>query len=132
MANKKKIDSPQKLDIFITQFIEKCQKEELIPTDFELCKFLQVSPATLERYGRGGEKGDTYHGYDAPLKRLQQFREHRLLTMLEHDPKAGTAAIFQLKQSKNGGYTDSPINTGDQGATITLKIQGVGGADAFK
>ena len=97
-----------------------------------MCKFLQVSPATLERYGRGGEKGDTYYGYDAPLKRLQQFREHRLLTMLEHDPKAGTAAIFQLKQTKNGGYTDSPINTGDQGATITLRIQGVGGADAFK
>lgn len=132
MANKKKIDSPQKLDLFITQFIEKCQNESLIPTDFELCKYLQISPATLERYGRGGEEGDTYHGYDVPLKRLQQFREHRLLTILEHDPKSGTAAIFQLKQTKNGGYTDSPLNTGDQGATITLKIQGVGGADAFK
>lgn len=77
-------------------------------------------------------KALTYYGYDAPLKRLQQFREHRLLTILEHDPKSGTAAIFQLKQTKNGGYTDSPINTGDQGATITLRIQGVGGADAFK
>lgn len=132
MANARKFDSPEKLDRHIRDFIRFCSENDEIPSDYMLCKFLMISPSTLERFRRGEEAGDTYKGFDAPLKRLQQFREHRLLTMLERDPKAGTAAIFQLKQSKNGGYTDSPINTGDQGATITLKIQGVGGADAFK
>lgn len=131
MANRKRIESPDKLDKFITEFIDKCRATGMIPSDYELCRFLQISPSTLDAYWRDGEEGSTYHGYSIPLKKLQQFREHRLLDMLEREPKSSTAAIFQLKQIKNGGYTDSPLNAGE-GATITLKIQGVGGAEAFK
>ena len=46
-------------------------------------------------------------------------------------PKRAAAAIFQLKQPFNGGYVESTQQV-DQGATVTLKIEGVGGVDAFK
>ena len=65
------------------------------------------------------------------LQNLRQYREHRLLTMLEGDSKKAAAAIFQLKQPFNGGYVESTQQV-DQGATVTLKIEGVGGVDAFK
>ena len=51
--------------------------------------------------------------------------------MLEGDSKKAAAAIFQLKQPFNGGYVESTQQV-DQGATLTLKIEGVCGVDAFK
>ena len=131
MANTRKIESAEMLDKHIKEFIKYCENSSVIPSDWELCKFLNISPSLLSNYQRGEEAGETYKGYNVPLKRLQQFREHRLLELLERDPKASTAAIFQLKQQKNGGYTDAP-QAGDSSATVTLRIEGVGGVEAFK
>lgn len=128
MPNTRKIENPEMLEFHIKKFIHHCENTGEIPSNYNLCKFLSISASTLERYERGE---GTYKGYDAPLKNLRQFREHRLLSMLEGDPKRAAAAIFQLKQSFNGGYTESPISQ-DAGATVTLKIEGVGGAEAFK
>lgn len=127
MANTRKIDSAEMLDKHIKDFTEWCTKNGEIPSDYNLCKFLSVSASTLDRY-KAGE--GTYKGYDEPLKTLKKFREHRLLTMLEGNPKLSAAAIFQLKQPFNGGYQESQAI--DQSATITLKIEGVGGVEAFK
>ena len=129
MANTRKIESPEDLERHVNNFAKWCNETGEIPSDYNLCKFLSVSTSTLDRYKRGE---GAYTGYDAPLKTLRQYREHRLLTMLEGDPKRAAAAIFQLKQPHNGGYVESSVGTGDQGATITLKIEGVGGAEAFK
>ena len=131
MANTRKIESAELLDIHIKDFVNYCQDTCAIPSDWELCRFLNISPSLLSNYQRGEEAGETYKGNNVPLKRLQQFREHRLLELLERDPKSSTAAIFQLKQQKNGGYTDAP-QSGDSGATVTLRIEGVGGVEAFK
>lgn len=127
MANTRKIDSAEMLDKHIKDFTEWCTKNGEIPSDYNLCKFLSVSASTLDRY-KAGE--GTYKGYDEPLKNLKKFREHRLLAMLEGNPKLSAAAIFQLKQPFNGGYQESQAV--DQSATITLKIEGVGGVEAFK
>lgn len=127
MANTRKIDSPEMLDKHIKDFTEWCTKNGEIPSDYNLCKFLSVSASTLDRY-KAGE--GTYKGYDEPLKNLRKFREHRLLAMLEGNPKLSAAAIFQLKQPFNGGYQESTAV--DHSATVTLKIEGVGGVEAFK
>lgn len=127
MANTRKIDSPEMLDKHIKNFIEFCNETGEIPSDYALCKFLSVSASTLDRY-KAGE--GTYKGYDEPLKNLRKFREHRLLAMLEGNPKLSAAAIFQLKQPFNGGYQENQAI--DHSATVTLKIEGVGGEEAFK
>lgn len=128
MAQTRKVESAEKLMKYIDDFIKFCEENGEIPSNYNLCKFLSVSAATLSRY----EAGDgNYKGYDIPFKNLRQYREHRLLTMLEGDSKKAAAAIFQLKQPFNGGYVESTQQV-DQGATVTLKIEGVGGVDAFK
>lgn len=131
MSRPRSVESAEILDKYIDDFVQKCEKDNIIPSDYELLGFLNISASTLERFQRGGKEGETYHGYDAPFKKLKAYREHRLLRQLEASRGNNTAAIFQLKQAKNGGYTDNPITTGEQ-ATITLKIDGVGGVDAFK
>jgi len=137
MARPKKIDSPEELDRHIDNFIDKCEKSGIIPSDWELMKFLDISVTTLECYEREGRTEDekereTYKGYSTPLKKLVKYRESRLLKQLEATKGNNTAAIFQLKQSKNGGYVDIPTDTSNSNATLTLKIEGVGGIDAFK
>ena len=129
MANTRKIESPEMLAKHIDNFIKYCEDGGGIPSDYELIKFLSISASTLERY-KAGE--GTYKGYEIPFKKLQLFREHRLLRQLEESRGNNTAAIFQLKQPKNGGYTDAPQNQGDQGVTVTLRIAGVGGEEAFQ
>lgn len=44
--------------------------------------------------------------------------------------KAAKFAEFQLKQQKNGGYIDKPMEKGDR--TLTINLLGVGGEAAFK
>lgn len=127
MANTRKIDSAEMLDKHIKDFTEWCTKNGEIPSDYNLCKFLSVSAYMLEQFKKGEGK---YEGFQIPLKTLQKFREHRLLDMLESNPRLSAAAIFQLKQPFNGGYQESQAV--DQSATITLKIEGVGGVEAFK
>lgn len=132
MSKPRVVKSAEILDKYMEEFIQKCESDGMIPSDYELMRYINCSPATLDRYRRGGKEGETYHGYDEPFKKLLTYREHRLLRQLEASKGNNTAAIFQLKQAKNGGYTDNPITTGDQGATLTIKVEGVGGLEAFK
>lgn len=133
MSKPRKVQSAEILDKYMDDFIQMCEREGMIPSDYELMRFLSVSPTTLDVYRKGGEKAsDAYYGYQAPFKKLTLYRENRLLKQLEKSKGNNTAAIFQLKQAKNGGYTDNPITTGEQGATLTIKVEGVGGLDAFK
>lgn len=137
MARPKKIETAQELDKHIDNFIDKCEKQGIIPSDWELMKFLDISVTTLETYEKEGhseedrERG-TYKGYSQPLKKLIKYRESRLLKQLETTKGNNTAAIFQLKQAKNGGYIDVPTDTSNSNATLTLKIEGVGGIEAFR
>lgn len=136
MGAQRKIETPEMLEKHINDFIDKCEQNGEIPSDYALCKFLSVSPTTLECYINEGrteeerEKG-TYKGYSVPMKKLIHYREHRLLRMLEASRGNHSGAIFQLKQKKNGGYTDAPVQQ-ESNASITLKIEGVGGVEAFQ
>lgn len=136
MGAQRKIESPEMLDKHINDFIDKCEKGEEIPSDYALCKFLSISPTTLECYMTEGRTEDerergTYKGYSIPMKKLINYREHRLLRMIESSKGNNAGAIFQLKQKKNGGYTDAPVQQ-ESNASITLKIEGIGGIEAFQ
>ena len=131
MANKRKVSDLKQFEFYIEEFIKTCEREHMKPSDHNLRIFLNVSQSTLDRYYRGEKAGETYKGYDEALKNLISYREHLLTSKLDEKGSNVAGAIIQLKQPKNGGYTDVPAITSG-GATLTLKIDGVGGLDAFK
>ena len=131
MANKRKVTDLNQFEFYIEEFIKKCETESMKPSDHNLRIFLNVSQSTLDRYYRGEKAGETYKGYDEALKNLISYREHLLTSKLDEKGSNVAGAIIQLKQPKNGGYTDVPAITSG-GATLTLRIDGVGGLDAFK
>ena len=47
MASTRKIESAEMLDKHIKDFIKYCQESGSIPSDWELCKFLNISPSLL-------------------------------------------------------------------------------------
>ena len=99
----KKIASPEALEKLIQGFVNHCEITGEIPDDYNLCKFLDISIPTLDRYYMGK---DSYKGFDSPLKSLVAYREHRELKRAEEDPRQITGSIFRLKQKRWGGYTD--------------------------
>lgn len=121
MARPRKITDAEELDTKVSKFIELVNSGEIDkPTDYRLLEFLGVSADTLENWNN--EK-DKYIGYSAVLKKLERYREHYWLTRAD-DPKQSTFAIFNLKQKKNGGYTDKQeIEHKDM--KIDIKINGV-------
>ena len=131
MAKPRKVTDVDKFITYLDEFIKTCEQEHLKPSDYNLCKFLSVSQSTLDRYYKGEKAGETYKGFDEALKTLISYREHYYSSMLDQKGSNVAGAIIQLKQPKNGGYTDVPAITSG-GATLTLKIDGVGGLDAFK
>lgn len=123
MARPRKIASAEELQEKISQFIKAIENGDIDkPTDYRLCEFLGVSPDTLENWNN--EK-DKYNGYSEALKKLELFREHYWLTVAENDKKA-TFAIFNLKQKKNGGYTDKQ-EIEHKDLKIDVKINGIAG-----
>jgi hypothetical protein len=133
MPRPKKIKTPDDLDNLIDEFIALCENSGMIPSDYQLTKFLDISPATLDRYynardNYNADKGqdNIYKGFDVPLKKLIQYREDRLLQQLEGNPKLTAGAIFQLKQAHSGGYVDRPVNDNSNATVdITVKLDGL-------
>lgn len=50
MGAQRKIETPEMLEKHINDFIAKCEETGEIPSDYALCKFLSISPTTLECY----------------------------------------------------------------------------------
>lgn len=126
MAPPRKIKDAAELKTKIAKFMQLVESGEIDkPTDYRLCEFLGISPDTLERWNN---ERDKYQGYAEELKKLELFREHYWLSKAD-DPKQTTFAIFNLKQRKNGGYTDRQ-EVEHKDVKIDLTINGVKG-DAF-
>ena len=49
MAQTRKVESAEKLMKYIDDFIKYCEENGEIPSNYNLCKFLSVSAATLCR-----------------------------------------------------------------------------------
>ena len=123
MARPRKIETAEELGEKISQFISLCDSGAIDkPTDYRLMEFLGVSYDTMERWVN---EEDNYKGYAVELKKLEKYREHYWLTVADNEKKS-TFAIFNLKQKKNGGYTDKQeIEHKDM--KIDIKINGING-----
>lgn len=123
MARPRKIKDSDELMQKVNEFISLCDSGEIDkPTDYRLCEYLGISPDTLENWNN--EK-DKYSGYSVCLKKLERYREHYWLCKAD-DPKQSTFAIFNLKQRKNGGYTDKQ-EVEHKDMKIDIRINGVAG-----
>jgi len=84
-----------------------CNQDDNIklPTDYDFCNFAGIGISTYYQYQ---EDKETYKGYTEALKKLTAYRESFFSELSIKNPRASGAAIFQLKQRKNGGYEDKP------------------------
>lgn len=123
IAPPRKIKDADELSKKISEFIKLVDSGVIDkPTDYRLIEFLGVSADTIENWNNDK---DRYIGYSAVLKKLERYREHYWLNRAD-DPKQSTFAIFNLKQKKNGGYTDKQeIEHKDM--KIDIKINGING-----
>lgn len=136
----------------INAFIAESEQKGFAPTDHVLWAYLGVKPSEFEHLSHGKakdgkpwshgpkvdndaearkiwEERDKREAEDA-VKKLIAYREDRLVKELEKSRTTSSNVIFQLKQPKNGGYQD--IQQSDSNATVTVKIDGIGGLEAFK
>lgn len=123
MARPRKIASAEELAEKLTEFIKLVDSGKIDkPTDYRLCEFLNIEYTTMERWVNDR---DNYKGYAEQLKKLELYREQFWLNKAD-DPKLSTFAIFNLKQKKNGGYTDKQ-EIEHKDLKIDIKINGVNG-----
>ena len=133
----------------INAFIELSQAEDFAPTDHALWSYLGVKPSEYDHLSKGRnpdggvwehrcktdeekkvwEERDKREAEDA-VKKLVAYREDRLVKELEKSRTTSSNVIFQLKQPKNGGYQDIQQQQND--SSVTIKIDGIGGLEAFK
>lgn len=149
MGAKKKIESAADFQVKISEFIRYCEENDTAPTDYLLWNFLGLKPSQFDAWAKykmpdgkpfGSEIAneekrkkvveEDKRRVDDAIKSLTAFREDRLVRQLEASRNANTNAIFQLKQAKNGGYQD--VQGNDTNASVTIKIDGIGGLEAFK
>ena len=123
MAPKRKIKDDTELKEKLNGFIAAVESGKIDkPTDYRLCEYLGVSADTLENWRNQKEK---YIGYSEALKKLELYREHYWLKQADNE-KRTAFAIFNLKQKKNGGYTDKQ-EIEHKDLKIDVKINGVNG-----
>lgn len=149
MGRKRVINSAEEFAGKVLDFIKVCANSDTSPTDYELWQYLGVKPSEWDALSRGqdqdgkpwpskakdederrrAEERDKVQAEDA-VKKLVAFREDRLVKKLEESKNVNGNTIFLLKQAKNGGYQDTMSQ--DLSASVTVKVEGVGGLDAFK
>lgn len=123
MARPRKIASAEELAVKLDDFIKLVDSGKIDkPTDYRLCEYLGVEYTTVERWVNDK---DNYIGYADQLKKLELYREQFWLNKAD-DPKLSTFAIFNLKQKKNGGYTDKQ-EIEHKDLKIDVKINGISG-----
>ena len=106
----------------IEEYFNICKEDNVFPDEAGMLVFLDISESTYERYSKDEE-------LKAPIARARQRRESWLVQRMTGEPKLAQGCLNALKQPKNGGYVDRPMDTG--GKELTINLVGVG-ADAFK
>lgn len=147
---KKPIASASDFAKHINGFINRMEAEGTAPTDHRLYQYLGVKPSEYDNLCKGLRPDGTawHHGdglsederkvwgerdrveADDAIKKLVAYREDRLVQELEKSRTTSSNVIFQLKQPKNGGYQD--IQATDNTAQVTVKVEGIGGLEAFR
>lgn len=122
---------PAELEALVNQYFDDCEEKGVFPDEAGMLIFLDVSPYQYYDWNGGNDPNNV----EEPIKSFRdtfaraRLRRESWLTRKAVDNKTATGAFNMLKQPKNGGYVDKVKN--DQNATITIRIGGVDGKDAF-
>jgi len=109
------------VDVFIERVIA---GDYPVPSDFNLIRFLNIDPKTYQYYQDNAEN----HGYKEGFEKLRMFREDFWMKR-SIEAKTATAAMFHLRQAKNGGYVDKQEKSNDP---IKVEVVIKGCDNAFK
>ena len=127
MGRPRQFNTPAEWEHTVSDFIRFCEENGEIPSDWNLVKFAGMSVRTLERYMASQGR---YAAYDPGAVVLKKYREH-WFARAALEARNPAAALFALKQPKNGGWSD--VQTVKQDSTLHVVVGGVGGSgDAFK
>lgn len=118
----------------IDAFIAGCEQGSIPrPTDYRFCVFAGIEPAELDILYLGAapdeEHAELYREFSSELKKLVRYREDRLIGVIADNPKATSAAVFLLRQKRNGGYTDKKSDDAPGELRINLSLKGADGED---
>ncbi len=122
----------------IDRCIAHCIDTGEAPVGFVLHKFVDIPEAELTRYLEEGEKmrrGELRFSRSLDTRflaarRWDEFKTFFWLDRAQRDPKNASFAMFNLKQSENGGYAEKEAKAGK--STVVIRLDGVGGREAME
>ncbi len=121
----------------IDRAIDHCLVTGEAPVGFVLHKFLDIPESELARYLEEGEKlrrGEIPYsagvkGRFLAARKWDEFKTFFWLDRAQKDPKNASFAMFNLKQTENGGYAEK--ETKAQKSSVIIRLDGLGGKDAL-
>ena len=127
----------KKLDEGIDRAIAHCMATGEAPVGFVLDKFLDIPESELARYLEEGEKAQRgeapwtsgVKGRFLAARRWDEFKTFFWLDRAQKDPKNASFAMFNLKQTENGGYAEKEEK--GKKTPVVVRLDGVGGKDAL-
>lgn len=129
MGRKKKYESGDEFAAAVQAYVNGCKEEGEFPDDAGMMNYLGVTENTLKRYQEGEDEFATK--VKAVLYWAAKERESFLARRMAREPKLAQGCMNLLKQQKNGGYLDKPVDNGER--TLTINLVGIGGGvNAFK
>ena len=127
---KRKYGTAKELEAAIEEYFEEMEEQGIFPDEAGMRLHLVISQRTLDAYANGDS--EEAKAYRDVLDAARDRRESWLARRMVSEPKAANGCMNALKQAKNGGYVDKPIqNDGER--KLTIVFTGIkGGEDAFK
>lgn len=115
--------APKQFDKLVCDYLDNCDNNNVFPDEAGMILSLGISEREYKLLCGKEEYTDT-------ITRAKLFRESWLARVMVSDNKRAQGCLNALKQEKNGGYIDRPIDRNEP-RTLTIKLSGVG-QEAFK
>ena len=113
----------------VNDFFEDCEERGVFPDEAGMFLFLGVRPVTVKRYCEDPDPVEAER-FEEILENAKLQRESWLNQAMTANPKGSIGYMSLLKQQKNGGYVDKPVDTSER--SLTIVVNNVGGEAAFK
>lgn len=118
--------------------IRHCTETGEAPVAYVLHKFVDLTEEELAEYLEAGERarrGEIPRTQPVMrrfrlARRWDEFKTFYWLSIAQKEPKNASFAMFNLKQAENGGYGERDGKS--ERVTVTLKLEGVGGAEGMR
>lgn len=120
-------ESGTALKAAIDQYFEKCAAIGAFPDYAGMRIALKLTEEEIKEMQ--SEENEKAEAFKSALNYAKDRRES-WLARRSIDNKAAQGCLNMLKQPCNGGYIDKPADNKEK--VLTLKVEGVGGVDAFK